>query len=113
MIGSAELIVILVAIACIFSLFGITLGIIKIGKKYPNKLWLGVLLSVIFSAFGQFYIPGGPKYFIILVVIFGLSNGVINIEWAYTLTGILSIILIWHRILKVRISTNVGINLKE
>ncbi len=51
-------------------LFLSIIPILFLKKIAPKKLWLGLLLSIIFCPFGHFYIKGGFNYFI-LILLFG------------------------------------------
>jgi hypothetical protein len=43
-------------------------------KKYPGRMWLGILLTIIFVPFGQLYLDGGIYWMIALIILLVLSK---------------------------------------
>jgi len=97
-IGAPELIVILVLL--LFLILPIWLSLF-LRKKYPDKIWLGLLLSFLFTPLGQLYVEGAIIWIIVLFVCHVIFNSVVgNIALAWTLTSILSSMIMYYRLLK-------------
>ncbi len=97
-IGTAELVV----IAIPFLGFVLIFLLVKLRKRYPNRLWIGILLGLLIGPLAQFYLPGGLKYVAILAVIYGILHSPIGSENAYLVTELLGILLIWYRHYKIK-----------
>jgi hypothetical protein len=79
--------------AIIFTIIGVCLTI-YLGNRFPNKRWLGILLSIIFPPWGQAYIEGSSRYIIALFFISMISKGALG---NYFLPMICSPIMMWYR----------------
>ena len=65
-IGGQELLVIVV----IFLFLSIQIGLpLWLQKRYPNRIWLGIILCFICGT-AQFYLPKSWKYFFLCVFVF-------------------------------------------
>ena len=71
-----------------------------LGKKYPNRLWLGIVLCLLNCGMGQFYLPGGFKYFLILAIIFVFLKQALGADTAWIVAGFLSVGFMWWRFTK-------------
>lgn len=99
-IGFYELLILLLGLFVVFIPFFIT---IFLRKRYPGKIWLGILLSIILNPIGQLYIEKAIIYIIILFVFFSLSNALIsNVGLSWFFTDILSAMIMYYRLIKVR-----------
>jgi hypothetical protein len=67
---------------------------IYLGNRFPNRRWLGILLSIIFAPWGQAYIEGSPRYIIALVMIAMFSKAALG---NYFLPLICSPLMMWYR----------------
>jgi len=105
-IGSQELLIIFGIIIVILTM----ILPLRFQKWHPNKMWLGFLFTLLNPPFAQFYVPGGLKYFLILLGLFLLSVIVIEISYYISVLGLiamyaLGIFLIQRRISKEKTST--------
>ena len=67
-------------------------------KVIPGKLWLGLLLSVLFFPFGHFYLKGGVVYIILLFAVEILLSLLVSNEIVLGLVGAgLSVVLMYTR----------------
>jgi hypothetical protein len=62
-IGIPELIVIVWVLGSI-------IAVTWLRKRYPNRLWIGIILCLINGCIGQFYLPGGTKFFFLTFVLY-------------------------------------------
>jgi len=69
--------------------------IIYLGNRFPRKRWLGILLSIIFSPWGQAYIEGSSRYIVALIILTFLSKA--SLDNYYLLPLICSPIMMWFR----------------
>ena len=96
-IGMPEIIVIFVLIIVI----AFTFIPLILRKYYPNKLWLGIILSL-FLGTGQFYLPGGLKYFLGLAFLYVILKTITqNQALAFSITDLLSAGVMYWRFLKI------------
>ncbi len=98
-IGTQEIVII------VFLLLFVVLPIFlatKLKKRYPNRLWIGILLCLLNGGLAQFYLPGGLKYFLILAVIFVILKTVMGSANAFLVTDVLAILFIWYRHYKIK-----------
>lgn len=70
---------------------------IYLGKKYPNRLWIGIVLCLLNCGMGQFYLPGGLKYFLILAIAFVFLKAAWGPDSAWLIAGFLSVGIMWWR----------------
>ena len=70
----------LVAILPIFS-------VILCRKYFPNKLWMGIILSILSFPIGQFYLRKGLSYVIIIVLFVFLLSIIMKNEVILLATG--------------------------
>ena len=94
----------LLAFVPLIVFIGVIIGIYKltfwIKKKYPNKLWLGLLLCFL-SPFGHLYLDRAWPWLIGLVISFGVIKGIIGDGGiAYLVMDALSLFCFWFRFLK-------------
>jgi len=90
-IGLPELIVLILILLSIILPIWITRNI---QKKFPNKKWLGITLSIIFCPWGHLYLKGASWYIISLLLSAGISKGIFN---NFLLPYLFSPILMWYR----------------
>ena len=97
-IGAPELIVILVLL--LFLILPIWLSLF-LRKKYPGKIWLGLLLCFLLTPLGQLYVEGAIIWIIALFVCHVIFKAVVgNIAIAWLLTSILSSMIMYYRLLR-------------
>jgi hypothetical protein len=71
-------------------------------KYYPNKLWLGIILALFFGT-GQFYLPGGLKYFLGLAFLYVILKTIMQDQAvAFFITDLLSAGVMYWRFLKIQ-----------
>ena len=73
-------------------------------KRFPDKRWVGITLSIIFCPWGHLYLKGASWYIITLVILAGISKTVLD---GYFLPFLLSPFLMWYRFNKLTKSTEV------
>ena len=103
-IGSQELLIIFGIIIVILTM----ILPLRFQKWHPNKMWLGFLFTLLNPPFAQFYVPGGLKYFLILLGLCLLN--VIKVSYYISVLGLiamyaLGIFFIQRRISKEKTST--------
>jgi hypothetical protein len=84
---------IIILTGIVFTIIGICLTI-YLGNRFPDKRWLGILLSIVFAPWGQAYIEGSSKYIMALFLITVISKGGLG---NYYLPLICSPIMMWYR----------------
>jgi len=107
-IGTQEIVIIL---AVLFLALPIFLAL-KLKKRYPNRLWVGIVLCLLNGGLAQFYLPGGLKYFLILAVIFVILKTVMGSANAFLVTDVLAILFIWYRHYKIKQSPLAAVKLQ-
>lgn len=71
-------------------------------KKYPNKIWIGLILCFLFLPLGQLYVDGAAIWIIALFVSMGIFRSIFgDSTLAWLSTSILSAMIIYYRLLKV------------
>lgn len=69
-------------------------------RRYPNKLWIGLILCFV-SGTAQFYLPGGLKYFIGLIILYVLLEQYIgNSLYALFIVDFFQLGVMYWRFLK-------------
>ena len=97
-IGAPELIVIIIILLLLVLPIWLSFFL---RKKYPGKVWLGLLLAFLFTPSGQFYVEGAILWIIALFVCHVIFKAVVgNIALAWLLTSILSSMIMYYRLLK-------------
>jgi uncharacterized membrane protein len=97
MFGIPELIVLVVVFVIIF---GPIIAVFYCRKHYPNRLWIGIILCLVNGGIGQFYLPGGTKFFFIA---FALYIALVKwIGYGLFIVNLLSAGIIYWRYLKIR-----------
>jgi hypothetical protein len=76
---------------------------IYLSNNYPGKQWLGIILSIVFTPWGQLYLEGSTRYIIALVMITGFSKALLG---TYLLPFICSPIMMWCRFNKLSKTKN-------
>ena len=104
-IGTQELAVIILVLG--FMLLPI-LVVMILRKRYPNRLWIGILLCLLNGGVAQFYLPGGTGYFIGVAVLFVVLKQFIDSLGAFLLAAVTAIFLIWYRHAKYYPNKEVG-----
>ncbi len=97
MFGLPELIVLVVVFLMVF---GPIIAVFYCRKHYPNRLLVGIVLCLFNGGIGQFYLPGGTKFFFIAFALY-----VILVKWiGYGLLAVnlLSAGIIYWRHLKLQ-----------
>jgi hypothetical protein len=97
MFGLPELIILAVVFLVVF---GPIIAVFYCRKHYPNRLWIGIVLCLFNGGIGQFYLPGGTKFFFIAFALY-----VILVKWiGYGLLAVnlLSAGIIYWRHLKLQ-----------
>lgn len=84
------IVVLLIILATAVSI-GLT---IYLGNRFPGKRWLGILLSIIFTPWGQAYIEGSSRYIMALIIITMFSKVALG---NYLLPFICSPLMMWLR----------------
>lgn len=69
-------------------------------KRYPDKLWLGIFLCLLNPGMGQFYLLGGFKYFIGLVILFVILKQLLGSGYAWLISDLASVGIMYWRFLK-------------
>ena len=93
-IGIPELIVIIILLLSLFIQLYLP---IFLKKRYPLKMWLGILLSIILFPFGHLYIDRAAIYIIALIIVAALSQALTG-ELGFSV--IVSPIIMYFRISK-------------
>lgn len=96
-IGVPELIVLVVVFLIIF---GPIAAVHYCRKHYPARLWIGIVLCLFNGGIGQFYLPGGMKFFFLTFVLY-----VIFVKWigyGFLVVNLLSAGIIYWRYLKLQ-----------
>lgn len=73
---------------------------LSLRRRYPRKVWIGILLAIIFGPLGQLYLEGAIWYFLGLAVLFPLFKVLIP-EIAWLSVSLLSGTVMYYRLLKV------------
>ena len=95
-IGLWEILILLIILVIIV---GPILLSLFLRKKYPRKMWVGIVLSFFFAPFGQLYLEGGAVYIIALIVIIAVA-----LQYGtgyFFLSNIVSAIIMYYRMRKV------------
>jgi hypothetical protein len=88
MIGITEIIVIVLVIGIFFVFLRVPF---MLRNKYPDRFWLGTLLSFLLGPFGHNYLPKSGWWVVALIFIFGIIKALTNdTNIAGSLTWILS-----------------------
>lgn len=95
-IGMQELMILV--IVALFIAFAALPFILR--KRYPDKLWLGIVLCLLNPGMGQFYLLGGLKYFIGLAVLFMILKQVVGSGYAWVVSDLASVGIMYWRFLK-------------
>lgn len=96
MIGTTEIIVILMFVLLIFFL---VLPLI-LRKRYPYKLWVGIVLCLLVGT-GQLYLPGGLKFVILLGILYVVLKPLfVSPILALLVTNLFSVGIMYWRFLK-------------
>jgi hypothetical protein len=95
-IGIPELIVLL--LVALFIAFAALPFILR--KRYPDKLWLGIVLCLLNPGMGQFYLTGGLRYFIGLFLLFMLLKQVVGSGYGWMISELASVGIIYWRFLR-------------
>ena len=66
-------------------------------KKYPQKMWVAILLAIIFIPFGQLYLEGGTLWIIGLGFLTYLSRTIQNGSFLYFLALLASPTIMYFR----------------
>jgi hypothetical protein len=66
-------------------------------ERYPGKLWLAILLCVLNPGMGQFYLPGGTKFFIGLGLLFVILKQLIGSSYSWMICILSSTVIIYPR----------------
>jgi hypothetical protein len=69
-------------------------------KRYPDKLWLGLVLCLLNPGMGQFYLLRGLKYFIGLFVLFMILKQVVGSGYAWMVSDLASVGIMYRRFLR-------------
>jgi hypothetical protein len=96
-IGLPELIVLVVMFLIVF---GPIIAVSYCRKHYPNRLWIGIVLCLVNGGIGQFYLPGGTKFFFLAFALY-----VIFVKWigfGILVVNLLSAGIIYWRYLKLQ-----------
>ena len=94
-IGPTEVIIIL-----IFLILPLLITLL-LRMKYPEKIWVGLILCFLFTPIGQFYTKGAIVYVIALFVFHSIFAAVLGNALApWPLTIILSMTIIYFRLKK-------------
>ena len=73
-IGLPELIVLVLVFFLIAVPF---IAVFYCRKHYPGRLWIGIVLCLFNGGMGQFYLPGGTKFFFLTFVLY-----VVLVKWS-------------------------------
>jgi len=99
-IGIPELLVMAIAIGSIAIPLWLTYFL---RKKYPRRIWIGMLLAFFFPALGQLYLEGALWWILGLGVTFTVFKKVTdNMQLTWLLSMILSAVVIYFRLLKAK-----------
>lgn len=72
-------------------------------KKYPRRIWIGMLLAFFFPALGQWYLEGALWWILGLGLTFSVLKKVSgNTQLAWLLSMILSALVMYYRLLKAK-----------
>ena len=96
-IGLPELIVLVVVF---LYFFGSIFAVFYFRKHYPARLWIGIVLCLFNAGIGQFYLPGGTKFFFVAYLLY-----VISVKWfgyGFLVVNLLSVGIIYWRYLKLQ-----------
>jgi hypothetical protein len=97
-IGVPELIVIFILLFLLILPIWLSLFL---RKQFPGKIWLGLLLSFIFTPLGQLYLEGAILWIILLFICHVIIKVLLgNLMLAWLLTMILSSMIMYYRLLK-------------
>lgn len=95
-IGTPELIVlVLVALSIAVAALPFILR-----KRYPDRLWLGIVLCILNSGMGQFYLFGGLRYFIGLFVLFIICRQFLGNGYGWMISVLASVGIMYWRFVK-------------
>jgi hypothetical protein len=99
-LGIPEVVVLLIAFLAIVVPLWITL---RLRKKASNKLWLAIVLSIVFCPWGHLYLDGSAIYIIILFLFAGISKALTG---SFLLTLAFSPLVMWYRFNKLSRASN-------
>jgi hypothetical protein len=90
----------IVIVMVLIFLFGPIIAVTWLRKRYPNRLWIGIVLCLINGGIGQFYLPGGTKFFFLTFVLY-----MIFVKWigyGLLIVNLMSAGIIYWRYLKLQ-----------
>ncbi len=67
---------------------------IYLAKRFPERRWLGIVLSIVFAPWGQLYLEGSEGYIMALVFITMFSRAALG---SFVLPFVFSPIMMWYR----------------
>jgi hypothetical protein len=94
-IGAPELIILIFVI-------GPIIAVTLLRKRYPNRLWIGIVLCLINGGIGQFYLPGGTKFFFLTFVLYMIFVKWIGYGYGPLIVNLMSAGIIYWRYLKLQ-----------
>lgn len=92
-IGVPELILVLLIVLLVF-VIPIRMSL-YLSRRFPNKRWLAILLSLLFYAWGQLYLPRASLYIVALIAI-GVVEFLVTGNFIYS--RLLSPLVMWYRL---------------
>ena len=102
--GAAELIVVFIFIFIVIGwIVGGVYGVLAIKKRWPGRIWLGLLLVILLPAFGQLYVDKAAWWILLLGFIYALVGALLkDKDYAFLITQAFSVLVIYYRMLRQR-----------